>query len=164
MDDDEVNEVSPGERGELWCHCINSMKGYWKNAEATRKTVTSSGWVKTGDIAYVDTEGKYRIVDRKKVPLKSQLPVVVACRTDIHNCRNSSKSKAIKLPQPNLKASFSSTQKFKMPQSLVSRSKSTRFSAPKDMTRIDMPSEARTSSHLHMWSRSQTVKSAPTRS
>ena len=72
MNDEGTIEVPRGERGELWCRCLNSMKGYWKNPDATRATMTLDGWVKTGDIAYVDEDGRYRIVDRKKVRLKSQ--------------------------------------------------------------------------------------------
>jgi 4-coumarate--CoA ligase len=67
MDDAGINEVAAGERGELWVKCPQVMKGYWKKPEATRNTITPDGWVKTGDIAFQDKEGKYAIVDRKKV-------------------------------------------------------------------------------------------------
>lgn len=43
------------------------MKGYWKNAKATAETLTPDGWMKTGDIAYVDKKGRIFVVDRKKV-------------------------------------------------------------------------------------------------
>jgi 4-coumarate--CoA ligase len=55
------------ERGELWVRGPNVMKGYWRNPQATKATITSDGWLKTGDIAYVDDEKKFFIVDRKKV-------------------------------------------------------------------------------------------------
>lgn len=55
------------ERGELWVRGPNVMKGYWRNLQATKATITSDGWLKTGDIAYVDDEKKFYIVDRKKV-------------------------------------------------------------------------------------------------
>ena len=71
MDDDGINEVPTGERGELWCRGPNRMKGYWKKPEATRDTMTPDGWVKTGDIAYADKNGKYVIIDRKKVLMSS---------------------------------------------------------------------------------------------
>ena len=67
MDDDGLEEVPPGQRGELWCRAPNVMKGYWKNPKATKETITEDGWLKTGDIAYADERGMYHIVDRKKV-------------------------------------------------------------------------------------------------
>ncbi|KAK5053038.1 hypothetical protein LTR84_002012 [Exophiala bonariae] len=54
------------ERGELWVRGPNVMKGYWRNPQATKATITSDGWLKTGDIAYVDDKKKFFIVDRKK--------------------------------------------------------------------------------------------------
>jgi 4-coumarate--CoA ligase len=66
MDDDGVREVPQGQRGEFWCRAPNVMKGYWKNPEATRETITDDGWLKTGDVAYIDSDGMYHIVERKK--------------------------------------------------------------------------------------------------
>ena len=43
---------------------------YWKNPKATEETLTEDGWLKTGDIAYVDQEGCFFIVDRKKELIK----------------------------------------------------------------------------------------------
>lgn len=43
---------------------------YWKNPKATEETLTSDGWLKTGDIAYVDEQGCFFIVDRKKELIK----------------------------------------------------------------------------------------------
>lgn len=58
------------ERGELWLTGPNVMKGYYKNEEATKGTIDSEGWLHTGDIAYVDKDGKYYIVDRLKELIK----------------------------------------------------------------------------------------------
>jgi hypothetical protein len=69
MDDDE-NEVPQGTRGEIWVQCPNVMKGYWRNPKATADTITADGWLKTGDVAYRDAEGRYYIVDRKKELIK----------------------------------------------------------------------------------------------
>ena len=41
------------------------VKGYWNNAEATESTFVD-GWVRTGDLARIDTEGYCYIVDRAK--------------------------------------------------------------------------------------------------
>ena len=46
------------------------MKRYLRNEEATRATVTVDGWLKTGDIALVDEQGRFSIVDRKKELIK----------------------------------------------------------------------------------------------
>jgi 4-coumarate--CoA ligase len=60
-------EVGLGERGELWIRGPNIMKGYWRNLKATADTLSTSGWLRTGDIAYVDDVGRFYIVDRIKV-------------------------------------------------------------------------------------------------
>lgn len=67
MNDDGTAEVPQGERGEIWIRAPNVMKGYWRNKKATRETKTKDGWLKTGDICYVDGKGFFYIVDRKKV-------------------------------------------------------------------------------------------------
>src|ERR1700744_1963422 len=67
MAEDGIKEVPQGERGELWVKSPQLMKGYWKKPEATRDTLTEDGWLKTGDIAFQDEDGKFSIVDRKKV-------------------------------------------------------------------------------------------------
>lgn len=43
------------------------MKGYWNRPDATKDTLTEEGWLKTGDVAYVDDDGHIFIVDRIKV-------------------------------------------------------------------------------------------------
>ena len=65
--DEEGNEVKRGERGEVWVRGPNVMKGYWRRSGTTRETLTSDGWLKTGDVTYVDKDGHFFIVDRKKV-------------------------------------------------------------------------------------------------
>lgn len=67
MDDDGIKEMPVGIRGELWCRSPNVMKGYWRNPKATKETLTPDGWLKTGDIAYIDKNDRVYIVDRKKV-------------------------------------------------------------------------------------------------
>jgi long-chain acyl-CoA synthetase len=42
------------------------MKGYWRRPDATADVLTGDGWFKTGDMATVDDDGYYYIVDRKK--------------------------------------------------------------------------------------------------
>lgn len=67
MADDGVTEVGRNQRGEVWVRAPNIMKGYWGKPEATAETLTPDRWLKTGDIGYVDDNGMFFIVDRKKV-------------------------------------------------------------------------------------------------
>ncbi|KAJ5682478.1 hypothetical protein N7462_005643 [Penicillium macrosclerotiorum] len=71
MREDGTTEITArNERGELWARGQNIMKGYWRNPEATRQTKTPDGWLRTGDIAYVDDQGKFHVVDRMKELIK----------------------------------------------------------------------------------------------
>ncbi len=64
--DDEGNEVPQGQPGELCCKGPQVMAGYWRRPDATADSMTDDGYFKTGDIAVMDEEGFFRIVDRKK--------------------------------------------------------------------------------------------------
>jgi long-chain acyl-CoA synthetase len=59
------NEMPPGESGELVIRGPQVMKGYWNRPEETRQTLRD-GWLYTGDIAVMDKDGYFQIVDRKK--------------------------------------------------------------------------------------------------
>ncbi|WP_299183753.1 AMP-binding protein [uncultured Neptuniibacter sp.] len=59
-------DVAPGEAGELCVKGPQVMKGYWQRERETRSSFTEDGYFITGDIATVDEEGYYRIVDRAK--------------------------------------------------------------------------------------------------
>jgi long-chain acyl-CoA synthetase len=63
--DDEDNEVPRGEPGELVMRGPFVMTGYWNRDEAT-ESVMRGGWFHTGDVATVDEDGYFFIVDRKK--------------------------------------------------------------------------------------------------
>ena len=63
--DDNMNELPPGEFGEIVVKGPNVMMGYYNNPEATTETIVN-GWVRTGDIGYTDEDGYFFIVDRKK--------------------------------------------------------------------------------------------------
>ncbi|HFB65746.1 MAG TPA: long-chain-fatty-acid--CoA ligase, partial [Aeromonadales bacterium] len=64
--DDEGKEVAPGDAGELCAKGPQVMAGYWNNDEATKDAMTTDGFFKTGDIAVLDEQGHFHIVDRKK--------------------------------------------------------------------------------------------------
>jgi 4-coumarate--CoA ligase len=65
--DEEGKEVEVGQPGEIFVRGPNICLGYWRNEEATKESLDKHGWLKTGDIAVVNKEGYYWIVDRKKV-------------------------------------------------------------------------------------------------
>ncbi|MES2403826.1 MAG: AMP-binding protein [Pseudomonadota bacterium] len=64
--DDEGRVVPAGEAGELCVRGPQVMKGYWNRPEETAKVMDVDGWLRTGDIARMDDNGMFRIVDRKK--------------------------------------------------------------------------------------------------
>ena len=63
--DDPTREVAQGEVGELAVRGPQVMKGYWNKPEETRN-VLRDGWLLTGDLAKMDADGYFYIVDRKK--------------------------------------------------------------------------------------------------
>jgi long-chain acyl-CoA synthetase len=58
-------DVAPGESGELVIQGPQVMRGYWNRPEATAEAIVD-GWLRTGDVATVDAEGYFAIVDRRK--------------------------------------------------------------------------------------------------
>jgi acyl-CoA synthetase (AMP-forming)/AMP-acid ligase II len=63
--DDDINELPPGEVGEIIIKGEQLLQGYWNRPEATEEAFRG-GWFHTGDMAYRDEEGNFYIVDRKK--------------------------------------------------------------------------------------------------
>jgi long-chain acyl-CoA synthetase len=64
--DDDGRDVPLGEPGELCVRGPQVMKGYWQRPEATEQVMYPDGFLRTGDIATMDAQGFFRIVDRKK--------------------------------------------------------------------------------------------------
>jgi long-chain acyl-CoA synthetase len=62
---DDGRDLLPGETGELVVRGPQVMKGYWKHDDETAKTLRD-GWLFTGDIARMNEDGFFFIVDRKK--------------------------------------------------------------------------------------------------
>ena len=61
----DLQPVGPGEIGELCSRSHGSSDGYWRNQELT-DDLLAGGWVHSGDLATVDEQGFYTIVDRVK--------------------------------------------------------------------------------------------------
>jgi fatty-acyl-CoA synthase len=69
IDPQTLQELPPGETGEIVVHAPQVMQGYWQQPEATREAfieIDGKRFLRTGDLAYVDQEGYYFMVDRLK--------------------------------------------------------------------------------------------------
>ncbi len=64
--DETGKDLPVGEPGELLVRGGQVMLGYWKNPTATAETIDADGWLHTGDVAKVDADGYYYIVNRIK--------------------------------------------------------------------------------------------------
>ncbi|GMY13153.1 4-coumarate--CoA ligase-like 9 [Fagus crenata] len=67
---DTGNALAPGKQGELWIRGPAIMKGYIGDPEATTATLVGDGWLRTGDLCYIDEEGFLFFVDRLKELIK----------------------------------------------------------------------------------------------
>jgi acyl-CoA synthetase (AMP-forming)/AMP-acid ligase II len=70
VDPGSGHDLGAGERGELWIRGPQVMAGYLGNPRATAGTIDADGWLKTGDLGYVDGEGNVFVVDRLKELIK----------------------------------------------------------------------------------------------
>lgn len=66
IQNDDGQQLPVGEIGELCVRGPQVMKGYWNRPEETAKMIDAGGWLHTGDIARMDEQGFFYIVDRKK--------------------------------------------------------------------------------------------------
>ena len=64
--DENGQELPLGEVGEICVRGPQVMQGYWNKPEETAKVFTSDGWLRTGDMGYMDERGFVKLVDRKK--------------------------------------------------------------------------------------------------
>lgn len=67
---EDGSEADPEEPGELWLRSPSIALGYWHNDKATQETFID-GWLKTGDMFLVDSDGVFYFQDRAKVSLPS---------------------------------------------------------------------------------------------
>ena len=64
--DDAGNALPVDTPGEICIRGPQVMRGYWNRPEETAAVLDEAGWLRTGDIAEMDSNGFFRIVDRKK--------------------------------------------------------------------------------------------------
>ncbi|KAI3696034.1 hypothetical protein L1987_79043 [Smallanthus sonchifolius] len=93
--DPDTGEVLPVNRtGELWLKGPTVMKGYFSNPEATASTLDSTGWLRTGDLCYIDEDGFIFVVDRLKELIKykgyqvppAELEALLLTHPEINDC------------------------------------------------------------------------------
>jgi acyl-CoA synthetase (AMP-forming)/AMP-acid ligase II len=64
--DDDDRPVPEGDIGQVGLRSPAVMSGYWRDAEATRAAFTPDGFVRTGDVGWIDDRGRLRLVGRTK--------------------------------------------------------------------------------------------------
>ena len=70
VDSVSLKPLGVGERGEIWLRGPHIMKGYWNQPGASSETLVGSGWMRTGDIGYIDSDNHVFLVDRLKEMIK----------------------------------------------------------------------------------------------
>ncbi|WP_329396107.1 class I adenylate-forming enzyme family protein [Streptomyces melanogenes] len=63
--DAQGQEVEPGDIGEICVRGPGLMRGYWGDEAATAE-ITVDGWIRTGDLGFIDRDGLIRLIDRSK--------------------------------------------------------------------------------------------------
>ncbi|MHA1986609.1 MAG: class I adenylate-forming enzyme family protein [Promethearchaeota archaeon] len=100
---DTLEELKPGEVGELLIKGPQIMKGYWKNPEATKKDIID-GWLRTGDLGRMDEDGYFYIEGRTKDMIKYKSYKVMAKEVEMKLMEHPAILEAgvIGVPDPNI--------------------------------------------------------------
>jgi long-chain acyl-CoA synthetase len=64
--DAQGEPCATGGAGEIWLRGVSLMSEYWRNEAATGEALTQDGWLRTGDVGYLDAHGQLYVVDRIK--------------------------------------------------------------------------------------------------
>jgi len=65
-----TSEDLPNPRGEMCIRGVNRLTAYYKDEKTTKETIDAEGWLHTGDIAEIDSCGRFKIIDRVKNIMK----------------------------------------------------------------------------------------------
>jgi len=83
VDPETLKDLAQGEIGEIWAKGPNIMKGYHQKPDETAKVLTSDGWLRTGDMGFLDSEGFLKITGRHREMIKVGGEMVFP--TDVEN-------------------------------------------------------------------------------
>jgi long-chain acyl-CoA synthetase len=64
--DDDGKPLPTGQVGEIAIRGPQVMRGYWNRPDESAKVFTTDGWLLTGDMGFMDEQGRFKITDRKK--------------------------------------------------------------------------------------------------
>ncbi|MFL6296082.1 MAG: AMP-binding enzyme [Actinomycetes bacterium] len=80
------------------------MRGYRNHPEATARTITPDGWLRTGDLCYLDADGYLFVVDRLKELIKYKGAQVAPAELEQLLCAHPAVADAVVVPRPDLEA------------------------------------------------------------
>ncbi len=144
----DLPEAATGDPGELVMHGPQFMLGYWKEPEATA-SVLRDGWYWSGDIVTRDTEGFYRVVDRRKEMIKykgfpvapAEVEAVLLEHPAVRECgvvgRSDSASGEIPVAFVALRDGFSTGQKLEEELCSFVADRLTHYKQPRQVVFVD---------------------------
>lgn len=101
VDVESGRDLGRNARGELWMRGPNVMQGYFRRPDATAEMLLPDGWLRTGDIACVDDEGCFYIVDRVKELIKHNGYQVAPAELEAVLLRHPAIADAAVIPSPD---------------------------------------------------------------
>ena len=96
--------LGPNERGEIWLHGPQVMRGYLERPDETADVLKDGGWLATGDIGFVDDDGYLYVVDRKKELIKFRGQQVAPAELEALLLKHPAIRDAAVVPQPDEEA------------------------------------------------------------
>jgi acyl-CoA synthetase (AMP-forming)/AMP-acid ligase II len=94
VDPETLADMAVGEAGEVWVKGPQVMLGYLNNPDATARTITPDGWLRTGDLGRIDEDGYLWILDRVKELIKvkgfqvapAELEAILIAHPEVADC------------------------------------------------------------------------------